>query len=320
MTQTSAHRSVGAGYRHEAFVWRGVDAFLARTVPFVAEAVEQGLPTMVALPEHHWSPLREALGTSAAPVRYVDMALLGGNPGRIIPAWLDFVAGCGADGRELRGIGEPIWAGRRSEEILESQLHEAMLNVAVPEHVPLWLLCPYEADALPADVAAEACRSHPLVDEGAGPSAPTVGSGYRGPEHSLDLWARALPAPVRVDAEQSFAPGGLAAVRRLVRAHGRAAGLAGDVLGDLVLAVDELAANSVHHGGGAGTVRVWRRPDALVVEVRDAGRVADLLVGRSSPTPVQPRGRGLWMVHQLCDLVQMRSCADGTVVRVLTWL
>jgi anti-sigma regulatory factor (Ser/Thr protein kinase) len=31
-------------------------------------------------------------------------------------------------------------------------------------------------------------------------------------------------------------------------------------------------------------------------------------------------GRGLWLANQLCDLVQIRSGENGTVVRLLTWL
>ena len=50
-------------------------------------------------------------------------------------------------------------------------------------------------------------------------------------------------------------------------------------------------------------------------EVRDEGRVSDPLVGRVRPTIDRRDGRGLWLVHQLCDLVQIRSGDDGTVVR-----
>jgi anti-sigma regulatory factor (Ser/Thr protein kinase) len=59
---------------------------------------------------------------------------------------------------------------------------------------------------------------------------------------------------------------------------------------------------------------VWRDGDALVCEVRDRGQLGDPLAGRR-PTPEQPDGRGLWLVNQLCDLVQLRSSASGTVVR-----
>jgi len=40
------------------------------------------------------------------------------------------------------------------------------------------------------------------------------------------------------------------------------------------------------------------------------------LAGRVRPSVAQPNGRGLWLVNQLCDLVQLRTLADGTVVRV----
>ena len=34
----------------------------------------------------------------------------------------------------------------------------------------------------------------------------------------------------------------------------------------------------------------------------------------------QEGGRGLFLVHQLCDLVQLRSSPSGTTVRLFTWL
>ena len=63
-----------------------------------------------------------------------------------------------------------------------------------------------------------------------------------------------------------------------------------------------------------------RKPGALVVEVRDAGRIADPLVGRQLPSWDAVGGRGLWLANQLCDLVQIRSSDTGTVVRIHTWL
>ena len=144
-------------------MWSGLAAFLAHTVPFVTEALDDGVRVMVAVPGARWAPLREALGRSANRVRYVDMAALGRNPARILPVWIDFIAENGGGTRPLRGIGEPIWAGRRHPEVVECQLHEVMLNLAVPADVPLWLLCPYDVENLPAEVIHEARRSHPAV-------------------------------------------------------------------------------------------------------------------------------------------------------------
>ena len=75
----------------------------------------------------------------------------------------------------------------------------------------------------------------------------------------------------------------------------------------LELAASELATNSVRHGGGTGTVAMWLEPGAVVVEFSDAGHLADPLTGRLTPPLDSEGGRGLYLVNQLCDLVQVRS-------------
>jgi anti-sigma regulatory factor (Ser/Thr protein kinase) len=85
---------------------------------------------------------------------------------------------------------------------------------------------------------------------------------------------------------------------------------------DLVTATSELAANSVMHGGGSGTLRLWRENGTLLAEVEDRGRIEEPLVGRLRPGIAQEGGRGLWLANRLCDLVQIRSGERGTVVRL----
>lgn len=118
----------------------------------------------------------------------------------------------------------------------------------------------------------------------------------------------------------TFERGDLSTVRRYVRRQAQDVGLAADRTDDLVLAVSELAANSVDHGGGAGSVRAWQEPGALVVEVADRGHITDPDAGRRTPSTDQARGRGLWMVHQLADLFQVRSTPAGTTARVVAWV
>jgi anti-sigma regulatory factor (Ser/Thr protein kinase) len=89
---------------------------------------------------------------------------------------------------------------------------------------------------------------------------------------------------------------------------------------DLVLAADELAGNSVQHAGGHGTMRAWRTDTALVIEVADTGLIDDVLVGREPVLDLAESGRGVSIANQLCDLVQVRSSASGTTVRLHTWL
>jgi anti-sigma regulatory factor (Ser/Thr protein kinase) len=94
------------------------------------------------------------------------------------------------------------------------------------------------------------------------------------------------------------------------------AGLAGLRAEDAVLAASEAITNSLRYGGGTADVRIWCTSDDLVCEVRDRGFIADPMAGRLRPAPGQVGGRGLWLINQLCDLVQLRSGAAGTVVRL----
>jgi anti-sigma regulatory factor (Ser/Thr protein kinase) len=238
------------------------------------------------------------------------MAAVGRNPARIIPVWQEFVAAHA--GRPVRGVGEPIWPGRSASELVECQLHEALLNLAFAD-APSWsLVCPYDTARLDPDVVEAARRAHPHVHE-------------RGASRPSDRYAEAanpfsgpLAPPSGEVAELAFGPDSLGAVRALVGERAERAGVGQGRVEDLILAVSELAANSVRHGGGGGVLRVWLADGHLVCEVADRGRLEHPLAGRVRPSLEQTTGRGLWMVNQLCDLVQIRAVPDGTVVRA--WL
>jgi anti-sigma regulatory factor (Ser/Thr protein kinase) len=270
---------------------------------------------MVATTKRQVGLLSEALGPGADAVHFVDMELLGANPARIIPAWAAFIRA--AEGRPARGIGEPLWAGRSDVEIAECQLHESLLNLAVPAETPFWLRCPYDAEHLPPEVIAEAERSHPELTEGAGPA--TRIQAYAGPGQAHRAFASPLPEPAAVDSSTTFNRASLRRLRTEVAVAALRCGIAADRTADLALAVHELGANSVLHGGGHGTLRLWREPGALVCEVADQGRMQDPLSGRLDVDYARVSGRGLWMVNHLCDLVQLRSSEAGTTVRLHTW-
>lgn len=135
-----------------------------------------------------------------------------------------------------------------------------------------------------------------------------------------------LPPPPGWADGLAYGPGRLVALRRFVRRHARATGLDRGRTHDVLLAVTEVATNSLRHGGGGGTLWVWTEPAAdgssgraageLVCELRDAGHIQDPLAGRYLPSDDFEHGRGLWLVHQLCDLVEMRSDRSGTTTRL----
>ena len=316
MTTTTTTRPHDT-YQHDAFFYRGDDEFVATTAPFVKEGVAQGQPVMVAVTNPRLAMLRSALGATADDVRLVDMTELGHNPARIIPGWRSFVDEHAGSGRPLRGVGEPIWAGRRGPEIDESQFHEALLNLVIEPDTPLWLRCPYDLDALDVGIVEESMRSHPtIVRSDSYRGSPT----YGGVHHARDMFSSTLAGPETPVDERSFQAETLGAARRWVAALATLTGIGVERVADLTLAIGEVAANSVRYGGGGGSIRVWRSGDALVCEVTDRGHLEDPLVGRLRPTAAQAGGRGVWLANQLCDLVQIRSNRRGTTVRVHTWI
>ncbi len=302
------------GFRHEAALYSGVDGLVDTVLPFVREGVALGEPVLVALVDDKARAVEEALGEDASRVDFVDMAELGRNPACIIPEWRRFVDDLGGD-QPVRGVGEPAWPGRRPVELEEARLHEALLNVAFDDG-PAWrLMCPYDVESLPAAVVEGALCTHPVA--GTPPGSNMV---YAGREGALAGFTAPLAAPPETADEIPFGPEDLAVLRGVVRRLSDRAGLAEGARDDLVLAAHELATNSITHGGGRGSLHAWSEPGAFVVEIRDDGVILDPLVGRELALEASECGRGVWIANQICDLVQVRSAADGTVVRLFTWL
>ena len=296
------------GFQHQALIYRDAEEFLAATVPFLREALEAGEPALVAVRRDNRALLEGELGGGAAEaIRFADMEALGRNPARIIPFWSDFVDEHGD--RPVRGIGEPVWPGREPAEIDECQRHESLLNVAFAAP-PAWtLLCPYDAGGLDDEVLTAVAHSHRAVErDGLSEASGSFAV-------AADWFAGSLPEPAE-EKSYDFDRTGLFDVRQRVAWAAKSAGLATEATADLVIAASELAANSIVHGGGTGTLHVWREHDRLLVEVEDRGSIEEALVGRIKPEPMQIGGRGLWLANQLCDLVQIRSGATGTAVRL----
>lgn len=293
---------------HPALFYRGERAYLDGTVPFVRDGLKAGEPVAVAVPGPNLVLLRTALGDDAADVRFLDMTEAGRNPGRIIPKVLRAFADAHRETR-VRIIGEPIWAGRTSEEYPACAQHEALINPAFQGREAT-ILCPYDADRLDERALSDAYATHPVVI--------TEGEERRSPAYAPDQviahYNQALPLAAEAE-EAVFAAGTLPVARHFAVEQAARLGLSGIRLEDMALIVAELTTNSVVHGGGTGSVRVWTDDGHVVCEVRDRGHLSDPLAGRRPPAPGQLGGRGLLMVHYLADLVRIHTDPDGTTVR-----
>lgn len=307
---TSTSRSDDRPFVHSAMLYDGPDEFLDGTVRFLEEGLDAGEPAMVSVHSDRLRPLAEAMGPAAGSmIRFVPMEDLGRNPAWIIPAWAEFVGPHLDEGRAVRGIGEPIWAGRSDDELVECARHESLLNVAMAGAAGFSLLCPYDVGALDHHVVTEACHNHPELrhDTHADQS-----KSYR---HDIPTQlSDPLPPPPDGATSVAFHADDAWAVRRDLARAATEAGLDGERLEDLAVAVSESLSNSIEHGGGEGEILWWTEPERFLCEIRDRGTIPDPLVGRVKPSPLQGSGRGMWLVHQLCDLVQIRVLPDDTKV------
>jgi anti-sigma regulatory factor (Ser/Thr protein kinase) len=308
----SAPRRHRRTFSHEALLYAGDDEFADATLAFLRGGLEADEAMLVVVSAAKIAMLRAELGIDADRVQFGDMGEIGTNPARIIPAWREFVD-AQPGGGAFRGIGEPIWAARSPAELAECQRHEALLNLAFADSAPWRLLCPYDTTTLPSDVLEEAHRSHPVIVDGDEERPSRIYRDLAEVAAPFD-WPLAEPPPT---AEQlAFGEGALSGVRAFVRSRADRAGLGPDRAADFVLAANEVATNSLRHGGGRGILRIWTEPDALICEVADRGHIDQPLVDRQAPALGKENSRGLWIANQVCELVQIRSFPTGSVVRL----
>ena len=295
---------------HQALFYRGREEYLAGISSFIGPALERDEPVAIAVPAPKLKLLRDELGDRAAPIELLDMFELGKNPARIIPVVLSMIERHRA--RPLRYVGEPIWAGRSVEEVREATRHEALINLAWPD-ADIRVLCPYDAEHLDDQMLLDAEHTHPgVVRDGRLAASAAYGCGQIPPGCDEPL-SDPPPGAVAI----SFGTGDLRRLRGWVGGHANGAGLERDRADELVIAINELTSNTVKYSATDGMLRFWTAPGEVVFQVEDSGHIADPLAGRRRQA-TGTGGLGLWMVNHLCDLVEMRTSAAGTVIRTHT--
>ena len=108
----------------------------------------------------------------------------------------------------------------------------------------------------------------------------------------------------------------LAAIRAIVHRYALLAGLTEARAIDLVLAVNEVAANTVRHAKSPGSLKIWYDSEEIVCQIHDEGQIADPLAGTRPPSLSGTGGLGMWIVHRVCDQVDMQSDETGTTIRL----
>ena len=313
----SAAQPGDAGLVHEALFYRDADDYAFGIARFLQEGFELSEPALVAVPDSHVEVLRSAMDPDCAGIQFVDMAEAGRNPGRIIPAVLYAFTQTHPQ-RRVRIVGEPIWPERSAAEYRAALQHEALINIALADQRAT-ILCPYDCHGLDTTALAQARQTHPVLLEG---SQRTLSADYRDPRAVADESLRWLPDPPEWWGDMLVFSSGhdLPGIRQFVEDRALRAGLRADRVIDLCLAVNEVATNTLVHTHAAGVLSLWQDPetDGLICEISDSGQLHDRLIGRIPPAPTEPHGRGLILVNELCDLVEIPTgeIGTGTTVRL----
>ena len=139
--------------------------------------------------------------------------------------------------------------GRRAAEILECQLHEALLNLAVAPDTPLWLVCPYDLSSLDAEVIVEAHRSHPaVIDRTTTAAAPATAA----PITPAPCSGSTLPEPCVPVEHRIVTESNCHELTGWLYLRAAAAGLSEDRADRLSAAVHEISRGGLRDGDGDG--------------------------------------------------------------------
>ena len=294
---------------HAALRYASTDEFVTEAAGFVDAGLDEGEPVLVSAPLLEIGLLRTRLDDRAHRVDWTDIAEVGANPGRIIAFMDDFVTA--HDGRPIRCLQGLAWAARTAAEQTEAIRHEALINLAFAA-APVRILCTYDSARLHPDVIRSALATHPLLLRDGHAAASSV---YNARAVLPGAYNRPLPRPP-ADVPTLAYWADLAAPRAYAARHASSIGLSPGRVPDLVLAVGELAANTLRHTNAGGVLAIWATGSELLCQVQDTGHISDPLAGRRRPDANATGGHGLWLANQLCDLVELRSGPGRTAIRL----
>jgi anti-sigma regulatory factor (Ser/Thr protein kinase) len=319
-TWAEPHPTPRRSYEHDVLVHDSPDELLAVAVPFLRAGLAAGEAAVIATADPAAEALHDALGDDPGIAVLDRHGVYGERTPTTITAFRRLAGERTRAGyRGVRVVAEPDF-GPTPRHWLEWQRYEAVINEALRE-LPLWGLCLYDTGRLPDEVVQSALRTHPYVVTARGRR---TNAGYQDPADFL----RSLPVPpepvedgeplLRVDEVTDFV-----GLRHAVGERLAALGGDRDLTEDLHLAIDEIAANAVRHGGPPVRLRLWGSADHVVCTISDRGPgMADPFAGYGPAhgNDLSRGGMGLWLARQLVDHVDVVDDGPGLTVRLTTAL
>lgn len=295
---------VGLPYNH-------IDEFLAGVVPFMLEGVREQEAVIAVSSPGNLQALGDALGDAAGAVALAPAAEWYTPRGGALRKYLKHMNQSGA--QALRILGEPIGESWDTEDIARWTEFESGSNWFLRE-TPVSRMCAYDMRN-PSNTTDNIEASHPLMGHGAEIH---ESAGFIDPHaYREKIAATRLSVPESGVTMLRFNMDSLMQLRRHVQSLALDWRLTPQKAIDLTIAVSEAAGNALEHGGGHGLARIWHDAREIVCDVINCnGRIEDPFLGYLPPPLTAGRGRGFWLMRQLCDWVQIRVEGDQSVVRL----
>ncbi|HTE64350.1 MAG TPA: sensor histidine kinase [Solirubrobacteraceae bacterium] len=298
-----------AALRHNAFVYESDDEYVARSAEFLKDGLEAGEGCIVADTRHGLAMMRDALGPDAERVAFIDVSSTYTRPAHAVATYYGAFLEQLRRAPSVRSVAD-VQVGPAPREWREWAGYEAITNVAY-SHLPVWVLCAYDANGLPDPIVDAVWRTHPQV----------LSDGWHASDRFEDpraLLREFTPEPEPLPELRSFSAGeDLERFRELLARALVAEHVPEAKVLDMLVAGTEVAANAVRHGAGIEEVRVGRVEGRFVCEVVDrGGGFDDPMAGYLVPR--DGTGSGLWVARHLAWRVESFRAPRGFTVRI--WL
>jgi anti-sigma regulatory factor (Ser/Thr protein kinase) len=303
-------------YVHDALLYDSPADLVARAAPFLLEGLAVGDAAVVATSAATADVLRDAVNADPR-VHVLERGdVYRARTPTAITTFRALAERRVAEGAaRVRVVGE-VDFGPTERDWLEWQRYESVINEALAGW-PLWGLCTFDTQRLPAPLLETALRTHSSVvrPEGREPNPLfTAPADYL---RSLPVPAEPLedtPPRLRAQDVEDFV-----GLRHTVAAELATVDAPRDLVEDFLLAVDEMTSNAVRHGKPPVELRLWIAGDRIVCSIRDRGPGFDDPFAGYGPAhgdDLSRGGMGLWLARQLCDHVDISGDDDGVQVRL----
>jgi transcriptional regulator with XRE-family HTH domain len=168
-------------FEHRVLTYGSDEEFIAAAIPFLEEGVAHSHCLAVVMTEAKQGLVRDALGDRSGLVEFADWADWYRSPKEALRRYGELVKQKVELGAVwIRVVAEAAWSGTDTDLDMWNR-YESLVNLAFASS-PATIMCTYDERAFPAEVVADALRTHPEVACGA---ETTASPDYRGPEDLL---------------------------------------------------------------------------------------------------------------------------------------